>query len=91
MTDLTPTVIKAFFHRTRKLFVPMTSDELARKIKADPDKVAMTLWSLGRVGNAAVFKSKGNSEPSTWHLTNAGQAEARALMTAEAFVKGGNA
>lgn len=91
MTDLNHTVLKAFWHRSRRMFVPLTADELARKIKASPDKVSLALWSLGRVGSAAALKAKGNSEASTWHLTNAGQAEARALFTAEAFARGGNA
>lgn len=91
MTDLTPTVLKAFWHRSRKLFVPWTAQELARKLRADPDKVTLALFTLARVGSAANRRPAGNGEPSTWHLTNAGQAEARALMTAEAFAKGGNA
>lgn len=91
MNELRANIIRAFWHRTRRVFVPLTTPELARKIKADPDKVALELWALSRVGSTSAIKAKGNSEPSTWHLTRAGEAEARAMFTADAFANGGNA
>lgn len=91
MTDLNPAVLRAFWHKSRKMFLPWTAPEIARRLKADPDAVTLALWSLARVGSAATRRPAGNGEPSTWHLTPAGQAEARALFTAEAFAKGGNA
>lgn len=83
-------VLKAFFHRGRKAFVPWTVDEIARRVQERPDSVFSAMIELNRNGLANSMKSHHGGIQS-WHLTEAGKAIALSIITAEAFAKGGNA
>ena len=83
-------VLKAFFHRGRKAFVPWTVEEIARRVKERSDKVSAVMMELNRSGLAGSMKTHQVGIHS-WHLTEAGKAIALSIITAEDFVKGGNA
>lgn len=83
-------VLKAFFHKGRKMFVPWTVDEIARRVKERPDHVSTAMIELNRNGLANSMKSH-HAGIQSWHLTEAGKAIALSIITAEDFVKGGNA
>ena len=85
-------VLKAFWHRTRKAFVPWTPSELARRTGLQIPAVIETLHSFYKSGLAqARTTTKGAGDESTWHLTEAGKAIALSIITAEAFARGNNA
>ena len=83
--------LKAFWHKSRKTFVPWTVDEIARRIEAHPDLASIYLRGLAGDGLAVGLRPNHVADSSTWHLTEAGKIEARAILAAEAFAKGGAA
>lgn len=84
-------ILKAFFHRTRRAFVPWTPLEIARRTKEPLHVIDAALVGLAVSGLAASIKAQNRHDHGTWHLTEAGKAIALSIITADAFAKGGNA
>jgi hypothetical protein len=83
-------LMKAFYHKGRKAFVPWTSEELARRCSASPNSIQAMLFTLGRSGLATALPTHAKGLYS-WALTETGKLEARAILAAEDFAKGGAA
>lgn len=83
-------ILKAFWHRGRKAFVPWTTQELATRAKLPHDKISVAMGSLVLSG-LAVSQKTHMAGFQTWHLTEAGKVAASNIITAEAFANGGAA
>jgi hypothetical protein len=87
---MNPKVLKAFFHKGRKTFVPWMAFELARKTDMTTDEILPSLRGLSQLGYAKARKTgKEVDSKSTWELTALGKAEAMQLLVAEEFIKAG--
>ena len=79
-------LLKAFYHKTRRQFVPMLAREIAAKAKVDPESAAMALVDFQRKGWV-----RGAKDPlistAIWELTPAGQAKAMEIIHAEAMMR----
>ena len=84
-------ILKAFWHKTRKAFLPWTTQEIARRVNAYPEIASIELRGLAGCGLVVGKRPNHASEATTWNLTEAGKIEARAILAAEAFAKGGAA
>lgn len=85
-------ILKAFWHRGRKKFLPWTLNEIAKRSDMYPDQTLDALRGLAVAGLAqSKSTTRGKRSDATWQLTPAGQAEAANIITAEAFIKDGNA
>ena len=87
---MNPKVLKAFFHKGRKTFVPWMAFELARKTDMTIDETLFGLRGLSQLGYAKARKTgKEVDSKSTWELTALGKAEAMQLLVAEEFIRTG--
>lgn len=80
-------ILKAFFHRGRKKFVPWLAEEIARKLDMDVDDVNTGLRSLAAESLAKSRKAEGHGTRPTWELTTLGKAEAENMLRAEEIVR----
>ncbi len=85
-----PKLLKAFWHRGRKTFVPWMAFELARKLDMPQDQVVTGLRGLAAIGYAKSRKAERDAEGrSTWSLTELGKAEAENMIRAEELMRAG--
>lgn len=80
-------ILKAFWHRGRKTFVPWLATELANRTKLDQEIVIATLKSLAYDGLAKSRKIDAHGGTNTWTLTTTGKEEAAFLLRAEEIVR----
>lgn len=80
-------ILKAFYHKGRKIPVAWTVTELERRTKLSPNALAPQLLSLAQFGLATGHKANCRADKSTWQLTEKGEAELRRILAAEAFVR----
>jgi len=52
-------IIRAFWHKSRKAFLPRTTAELAAKLECDQGKLSEALTSLQRHGLLVTTRAKG--------------------------------
>lgn len=81
-------LLRAFFHRGRKKFLPWLNHELARRVDADPIEVERALRMLSRQG--LVYGKQASREVdarSAFELTSLGRAEVMQMLMAEEQIK----
>ena len=87
-TDMNIKLLKAFYHRGRKTFVPWLSSELARKMNEPHDEIIIGLRHLAQIGYARARRAERDAEGrSTWSLTELGKAEAEQIIRADEIVR----
>lgn len=80
-------VLRAFWHRTRKVFVPLTTDEVVRRTEATPHEAARALWSLTQQGLLQSRNDEGKRGTTTWNLTDYGKALTAKLIEQQEAIK----
>lgn len=80
-------IFRAFWHRTRKVFVPLTLEEVSRRAGVSPDEAHRELWGMSTRGLATAIKGEGKAGTSTWHLTDYGQHLTTTLMQQQERLK----
>ena len=78
--------LRAFYHRTRRTFVPMLAEEIAAKSSQPVDDVMTELRILARQGYVTGSFIP-NVKCNAWHLTPSGQAKAMEIIHAEAMMR----
>lgn len=73
-------ILRAFWHRTRATFVPLTLEEVCRRAKVSPDEAHSALRSMASQGLAASHNGDGRGQTSSWHLTDYGKHMTRQMM-----------
>ena len=82
---MTERIVKAFYHRGRRLPLPWTVAELERRTGIDAEQLANALIGLSIKGIARGVVSK--RQPTTWELTGQGKIILRRIMEAEALAR----
>ncbi len=82
---MTERIIKAFYHRGRRLPLPWTVAELSRRTGIAPEALGNLLTGLSAKGMASGLHS--GNHPTTWELTPQGKDTLRRIMEAEAMAR----
>ena len=80
-------ILKAFYHKGRRQFVPLLAREIAVKTGRGEDQVIAELRGLTRAGLVAFARVPHASKLHSWHLTPSGQAKAMEIIHAEAMMR----
>ena len=84
-------ILKAFWSKGRKAWLPCTVDDIQNRAKIDKN---IAMLELQRLTHRGLVLSEGQDKThrtTTFRLTEAGKAIALSIITAEAFAKGGAA
>ena len=84
-------ILKAFWSKGRKTWLPCTVNDICKRAGCDKFKAEAELNRLAVIGLAFSDKKTQTHGITTWRITEAGKVQAKAIITAEDFVKGGNA
>lgn len=84
---MTERVLKAFWHRGRRMAVAWTTAELERRTGLCFERLNVELRTLSRKGWATGHKANHRYDRATWELTPAGKAEAEQIIRAEAIAR----
>lgn len=82
-------ILKAFYHKGRKAFVPWLASELATRTNQDQDAVLSALRGFAYEGFANAYKVDGHKGLSVWALTSLGKSKAKEIMRAEEIARAG--
>lgn len=83
-------VLKAFWSKGRKAWLPCTVEDICNRAGCDKFEASTELNRLAQLGLAfSDSGSKAAHKLSTWRITEVGKIEARAIIAAEEFAKGG--
>ena len=75
-------VLRAFWHRTRGQFVPLTPDEVCRRAKCSPAEARPILYNLAQTKIArASNKGAGQYSVTTWELLPKGEGMVTAQLS----------
>jgi DNA-binding MarR family transcriptional regulator len=80
-------IMKAFYHKGRRQFVPWLASELATKTRREEKYIVAELKKLAQAGMVAALRVPHASKLHSWHLTPAGQAKAMEIIHAEAMMR----
>ena len=80
-------ILRAFWHRTRATFVPLTLDEVSRRAKVAPDEAHSVLRSLAKQGLTASHNGDGHAQGSSWHLTDYGKHITRQVIQQQEAIR----
>lgn len=75
-------VLRAFWHRTRKQFVPLTPDEVCRRAKCSPVEARPILYNLAQTKIARASNTgAGQYSVTTWELLPKGEGMVTAQLS----------
>ena len=82
-------ILRAFWHRTRKEFVPLTVDEICRRAKCTAIDARPILFNFAQTKLARAHNTgAGQYAVTTWELSHKGQQMATAQITLNSPVSG---
>lgn len=82
-----PTLLKAFWHRTRKQPVPWTAQEIAGRLGVDLDDALSALNSQAHIGLARAERKNRKGGSAIWQLTKLGEKTLAHMIKAEELIK----
>lgn len=75
-------VLRAFWHRTRRQFVPLTPDEVCRRAKCSPAEARPILYNLAQTKIARASNTgAGQYSVTTWELLQKGEGMVTAQLS----------
>lgn len=80
-------LLRAFYHRTRKVPVPWTAQEIADRLGVDLDDALSALNSQAHIGLARAERKNRKGGSAIWQLTKLGEKTVNMMIKAETLVK----
>jgi len=80
-------VLRAFWHKSRKTFVPMTVNDLERKCGLDRQRIISALRRLCELKAVTLTRTNNHQVPAVWNLTDYGQHLATQMMQQQERIK----